>query len=117
MRDISKLSAKRQRKILDYVGKEIAEGLIDSVNKKNEITLRSVITITDEQIDILKENGISLTDVAYEIEKAQRKVLYKFLCKDDLYKEFYEYIKQLIKNGNLEEKIVRIKFEELERRK
>lgn len=47
MRDISKLSAKRQRKILDYVGKEIAEGLIDSVNKKNEITLRSVITITD----------------------------------------------------------------------
>lgn len=117
MRDISKLSAKRQRKILDYVGKEIAEGLIDSVNKKNEITLRSVITITDEQIDILKENGISLTDVAYEIEKAQRKVIYKFLYKDDLYKEFYEYIKQLVKNGNLEEKIVRRKFEELERRK
>lgn len=116
MRDISKLSAKRQRKILDYVGKEIAEGFIDSVNKKNGITLRSVITITDEQIDILKENGISLTDVAYEIEKAQRKVLYKFLCKDDLYKEFYEYIKQLIKKGNLEEKIGR-KFEELERRK
>lgn len=86
MRDISKLSAKRQRKILDYVGKEIAEGLIDAVNKKNEITLRSVITITDEQINILKENGISLTDVSYEIEKAQRKVLYKFLCKDDLYK-------------------------------
>ena len=117
MRDISKLSAKRQRKILDYVGKEIAEGLIDSVNKKNETTLRSVITITDEQIDILKENGISLTDVAYEIEKLQRKVLYKFWCKDDLYKEFYEYIKQLIKNGNLEEKIVRRKFEEVERRK
>ena len=117
MRDISKLSAERQRKILDYVGKEIAEGLIDSVNKKNETTLRSVITITDEQINILKENGISLTDVAYEIEKAQRKVLYKFLSKDDLYKEFYEYIKQLIKNGNLEEKIVRRKFEELERRK
>ena len=117
MRDISKLSAKRQRKILDYVGKEIAEGLIDSVNKKNEITLRSVITITDEQIDILKENGISLTDVAYEIEKAQRKVLYKFLCKDDLYKEFYEYIKHLIKNANLDEKLVRRKIEELERRK
>lgn len=117
MRDISKLSAKRQRKIVDYVGKEIAQGLIDSVNKKNEITLRGVITITDEQIDILKENGISLTDVAYEIEKAQRKVLYKFLCKDDLYKEFYEYIKQLIKNGNLEEKIVIRKFEELEMRK
>lgn len=36
MRDISKLSAKRQRKILDYVGKEIAEGLIDSVNKKKK---------------------------------------------------------------------------------
>lgn len=38
MRDISKLSAKRQRKILDYVGKEIAEGLIDSVKrcKNNE---------------------------------------------------------------------------------
>lgn len=34
MRDISKLSAERQRKILDYVGKEIAEGLIDAVNKK-----------------------------------------------------------------------------------
>ena len=117
MRDISKLSAKRQRKILDYVGKEIAEGLIDSVNKKNETTLRSVITITDEQINILKENGTSLTDVEYEIEKAQRKVLYKFLSKDDLYKEFYEYIKQLVKNGNLEEKIVRRKFEELERRK
>ena len=117
MRDISKLSAKRQRKIIDYVGKEIAQGLMDSVNKENEITLRSVIKITDEQIDILKENGISLTDVAYEIEKAQRKVLYKFLCKDDLYKEFYEYIKQLIKNGNLEEKIVRRKFEELDRRK
>lgn len=117
MRDISKLSAKRQRKIIDYVGKEIAQGLMDSVNKENEITLRSVITITDEQIDILKENGISLTDVTDEIEKAQRKVLYKFLCKDDLYKEFYEYIKQLIKNGNLEEKIVRRKFEELEMRK
>lgn len=117
MRDISKLSSKRQRKIVDYVGKEIAQGLMDSVNKENEIILRSVITITDEQIDILKENGISLTDVAYEIEKAQRKVLYKFLCKDDLYKEFYEYIKQLIKNGNLEEKIVRRKFEELEMRK
>lgn len=117
MRDISKLSAKRQRKILDYVGKEIAQGLMDSVNKKNETTLRSVIMITDEQINILKENGISLTDVAYEIEKAQRKVLYKFLCKDDLYKEFYEYIKQLVKNGNVDNETIRRKIEELERRK
>ena len=39
MRDISKLSAKRQRKILDYVGKEIAEGLIDAVNKKMKLHL------------------------------------------------------------------------------
>lgn len=117
MRDISKLSAKRQRKILDYVGKEIAEGLNDAMNETKGIKLRSFITITEEELKILKENGISITDVAYEIKKAQRKVLYKFLCKDDLYKEFYEYIKQLIKNGNLEEKIVRRKFEELEMRK
>lgn len=117
MRNISKLSAKRQRKILDYVGKEIAEGLTDAMNETKETKLRSVITITEEELNILKENGISITDVVYEIEKAQRKVLYKFLCKDDLYKEFYEYIKQLIKHGNLEEKVVRRKFEEIERRK
>ena len=121
MSDISKLSAKRQRKILDYVGKEIAEGLNDAMNETKGIKLRSFITITEEELKILKENGISITDVVDEIENAQRKVLFKFLCKDDLYydlyKEFYEYIKQLVKNGNLEEKIIRRKFEELDRRK
>lgn len=34
---------------------------------------------------------------------------------ENKYKEFYEYIKQLVKNGNLEEKIVRKKFEEIEK--
>ena len=58
-----------------------------------------------------------MRDISKLSAKRQRKMLYKFLCKDDLYKEFYEYIKQLIKNGNLEEKIVRRKFEELEMRK
>lgn len=34
---------------------------------------------------------------------------------ENKYKDFYEYIKQLVKNGNLEEKIVRRKFEEIEK--
>lgn len=42
-------------------------------------------------------------------------MLYKFLCKDDLYKEFYEYIKHLLKNANLDEKLVREKIKEMER--
>lgn len=34
---------------------------------------------------------------------------------ENKYKDFYEYIKQLVKNGNLEEKIVRRKIEEIEK--
>lgn len=76
MRDISKLSAKRQRKIISKLGEELSKGLRHGINK----TLEQV----EEQIN---------------------------------YEEFYNYIKHLVKSGNVDNETIREKIEELERRK
>lgn len=73
MRDISKLSAKRQRKITLKLGENLSKGLRHGINK----TLEQV----EEKIN---------------------------------YEEFYNYIKHLVKNGNLDEKLVREKIKEIE---
>lgn len=73
MRDISKLSAKRQRKITLKLGESFSKGLRHGINK------------TLEQVED--------------------------------YQEFYEYIKHLLKNANLDEKLVRRKIEEMEKEK
>ena len=36
--------------------------------------------------------------------------------KDKKYRDFYNFIKQLVKNGNLDEKLVREKIKEMENR-
>lgn len=76
MRDISKLSEKRQRKIISKLGEELSKGLRHGINK----TLEQV----EEKIN---------------------------------YEEFYNFIKHLVKNGNVDNETIRQKIEELERRK
>lgn len=76
MRDISKLSSKRQRKIISKLGEELSKGLRHGINK----TLEQV----EEQIN---------------------------------YEEFYNYIKHLVKNGNIDNKGIREKIEKIEKEK
>lgn len=76
MRDISKLSAKRQRKIILKLGEELSKGLRHGINK----TLQQV----EEKIN---------------------------------YEEFYNYIKHLVKNGNVDNETIRRKIEEMEKEK
>lgn len=71
-----------------------------------ETKLRSVLTINEETINILKENGISLDDVSKEILKAQNKTIYKLLCKEKDYKGFYEYVKTSIYKNTFSERII-----------
>lgn len=73
MRNISKLSAKRQRKITLKLGESFSKGLRHGINK----TLEQV----EERIN---------------------------------YEEFYNYIKHLVKNGNVDNETIRRKIEEME---
>ena len=72
-------------------------------DEKREQTITSCIILNKEQLDILRENEISIDDVLKEVEKAQRQAIYKLLCKEKDYKKFYKYIKKLLYNGQLNE--------------
>lgn len=76
MRDISKLSAKRQRKIILKLGENLSKGLRHGINK------------TLEQVESSKKTN---------------------------YQEFYEYIKHLVRNGNVDNETIRRKIEEMEK--
>ena len=47
--------------------------------------------------------------------KTEIKISPKWQETENKYKDFYEYIKHLLKNANLEENIVRQKIEEMEK--
>lgn len=75
-------------------------------NKHEEIEVKSVLVLNKELLNVLEENGISLDDVSKEMLKAQNQTIYKLLCKEKDYKEFYKYIKELLYKGQLNENLV-----------
>lgn len=120
MKDIS---AKKQREIFENLGNEIVKGITKSITEMQEYN--------DKLLEEFEKNFKSHLKNSKNKQKIYLISSKKARCigtigetielgenwqeTENKYKEFYEYIKQLVKNGNLEEKIVRKKFEEMEK--
>lgn len=122
MKDIS---AKEQREIFENLGNEIAKGITKSITEMQEYNNKQLEEFEKHFKSCLKnpknkqkiylvssEKARCIGTIGETIELGEN-----WQETENKYKKFYEYIKQLVKNGNLEEKIIRRKFEELERRK
>lgn len=122
MKDIS---AKKQREIFENLGNEIAKGITKSITEMQEYNDKLLEEFEKHFKSCLKNSKNKQKIYLISSKKARCigtigetiELGENWQETENKYKDFYEYIKQLIKNGNLEEKIVRRKFEELERRK
>lgn len=122
MKDIS---AKKQREIFENLGNEIAKGITKAITEMQEYN--------DKQLEEFEKNFKSCLKNSANKQKIYLISSEKARCigtigetielgenwqeTENKYKDFYKYIKQLVKNGNLEEKIVRRKIEEMEKEK
>lgn len=120
MKDIS---AKKQREIFENLGNEIAKGITKSITEMRECN--------DEQFEEFEKIFKSCLKEPKNKQKIYLISSKKARCigtigetielgenwqkTENKYKDFYEYIKHLLKNANLDEKLVREKIKEMER--
>ena len=120
MKDIS---AKEQREIFENLGNEIAKGITKSITEMREYN--------DEQLEEFEKIFKSCLKEQKNKQKiylvSSEKVKYigtidetielgeNWQETENKYKKFYEYIKHLLRNANLEENIVREKIREMEK--
>lgn len=122
MKDIS---AKKQREIFENLGNEIAKSITKSITEMQEYN--------DKLLEEFEKNFKSCLKNSKNKQKIYLVSSQKARCigtvgeaielgenwqeTENKYKEFYEYIKHLVKNGNVDNETIRRKIEELERRK
>lgn len=120
MKDIS---AKEQREIFENLGNEIAKGITKAITEMQEYN--------DKQLEEFEKNFKSCLKNSANKQKIYLISNEKARCigtigetielgenwqeTENKYKKFYEYIKHLLRNANLEENIVREKIREMEK--
>lgn len=120
MKDIS---AKEQREIFENLGNEIVKGITKSITEMRECN--------DEQFEEFEKIFKSCLKEPKNKQKIYLVSSEKARCigtigetielgenwqeTENKYKKFYEYIKHLLRNANLEENIVREKIREMEK--
>lgn len=120
MKDIS---AKKQREIFENLGNEIVKGITKSITEMREYN--------DKQLEEFEKNFKSCLKNSKNKQKIYLISSKKARCigtigetielgenwqeTENKYKKFYEYIKHLLRNANLEENIVREKIREMEK--
>ena len=117
MKDIS---AKKQREIFENLGNEIAKGITKSIiemqeyNKEQleefEKIFKSCFKNKQKIYLISGEKARCIGTIGETIELGEN-----WQETENKYKKFYEYIKHLLRNANLEENIVREKIREMEK--
>ncbi|MBF1036161.1 MAG: hypothetical protein HXL15_01750 [Parvimonas sp.] len=120
MKDIS---AKEQREIFENLGNGIAKGIKKAITEMQEYN--------DKQLEEFEKNFKSCLKNSANKQKIYLISSEKARCigtigetielgenwqeTENKYKKFYEYIKHLLRNANLEENIVREKIREMEK--
>lgn len=120
MKDIS---AKEQREIFKNLGNEISKGITKAITEMQEYN--------NEQLEEFEKHFKSCLKNSKNKQKiylvSSKKVKYidtigktielgeNWQETENKYKKFYEYIKHLLRNANLEENIVREKIREMEK--
>lgn len=120
MKDIS---AKEQREIFENLGNEIIKGIIKSITEMQEYNDKQLEEFEKIFKSCLKNSKNKQKIYLISSEKARCigtigetiKLGENWQKTENKYKDFYEYIKHLLKNANLDEKLVREKIKEMER--
>ena len=115
--------AKEQREIFENLGNEIAKGITKAITEMQEYS--------DKQLEEFEKNFKSCLKNSANKQKIYLISSEKARCigtigetielgenwqeTENKYKKFYEYIKHLLRNANLEENIVREKIREIEK--
>ena len=117
MKDIS---AKKQREIFENLGNEIAKGITKSITKMQEYNndqleefekhFKSCFKNKQKIYLVSGEKARCIGTIGETIELGEN-----WQETENKYKDFYKYIKHLLKNANLDEKLVREKIKEMER--
>ena len=120
MKDIS---AKEQREIFENLGNEIAKGITKAITEMQEYNdkqleefekiFKSCLKNSENKQKIYlisSEKARCIGTIAETIELGEN-----WQETENKYKKFYEYIKHLLRNANLEENIVREKIREMEK--
>lgn len=117
------ISAKEQREIFENLGNEMAKSITKSITEMQEYNdkqleefekhFKSCLKNSKKQTKIYlvsskKARYISTIGETIELGENWQET-------ENKYKDFYEYIKHLLKNANLDEKLVREKIEEMEK--
>lgn len=120
MKDIS---AKEQREIFENLGNEIVKGITKSITEMQEYNNKQLEEFEKIFKSCLKNSKNKQKIYLISSEKARCigiigetiELGENWQETENKYKDFYEYIKHLLKNANLEENIVRRKIEEMEK--
>lgn len=120
MKDIS---AKEQREIFENLGNEIVKGITKSITEMQEYNNKQLEEFEKIFKSCLKNSKNKQKIYLISSEKARCigiigetiELGENWQETENKYKVFYEYIKHLLKNANLEENIVRRKIEEMEK--
>lgn len=120
MKDIS---AKEQREIFENLGNEIAKGITKAITEMQEYNdkqleefekiFKSCLKNSENKQKIYlisSEKARCIGTIGETIELGEN-----WQETENKYKKFYEYIKHLLRNANLEENIVREKIKEMEK--
>ena len=119
MKDIS---AKEQREIFENLGNEIAKGITKSITEMQEYNDKLLEEFEKHFKSCLKNSKNKQKIYLISSEKARCigtigetiELGENWQETENKYKDFYEYIKHLLKNANLDEKLVRRKIKEIE---
>lgn len=120
MKDIS---AKEQREIFENLGNEIIKGITKSITEMQEYNDKQLEEFEKIFKSCLKNSKNKQKIYLISSEKARCigtigetiELGENWQETENKYKDFYEYIKHLLKNANLDEKLVRRKIEEMEK--
>ena len=120
MKDIS---AKEQREIFENLGNEIVKGITKSITEMQEYNNKQLEEFEKHFKSCLKNSKNKQKIYLISSEKARCigtigetiELGENWKGTENKYKEFYEYIKHLLRNANLEENIVREKIREMEK--
>lgn len=120
MKDIS---AKEQRKIFENLGNEIVKGIIKAITEMQEYNDKQLEEFEKIFKSCLKNSKNKQKIYLISGEKARCigtigetiELGENWQETENKYKDFYKYIKHLLKNANLDEKLVREKIKEMER--
>lgn len=120
MKDIS---AKKQREIFENLGNEIVKGITKSITEMQEYNKEQLEEFEKIFKSCLKNSKNKQKIYLISSEKARCigtigetiELGENWQETENKYKDFYEYIKQLVKNGNIDNKEIRRKIEEMEK--